>query len=284
MEPPQQPKEGRVLWLRHNRPSNVPVEYRKAADTPSTKKTTETNLVVEHQKKEQLEKQTAQQKESELQNSTAESQVVDSISISSDSLEFDSKQSNNTNNARDIEQDSILASEELKAATLDTSTVKTEKVSPSILEKDETEADVQIADENDDEPNFDENQFRNYSIKKGDTFFAIANRFNMKISTLLNVNDLGIRDTLSIGQVIKVNKNGYSAEPPIEEEKEIRNNTTLKPEREIIAKNIEHKVTSGDTMYALAKKYDVSLKEIMEWNNKQDYSLKEGELILIKQK
>lgn len=28
MEPPQEPKEGRVLWLRHNRPSNVPVEYR----------------------------------------------------------------------------------------------------------------------------------------------------------------------------------------------------------------------------------------------------------------
>jgi membrane-bound lytic murein transglycosylase D len=270
--------------LRHNRPSNVPAEYRNAPQTPPKEQNTKTIPAIED--KEQVERISLVQKESNIQNAITEGQAVDSVAISPDSLGFDSKHTENNSNVGKIEQDSILTTEMKSDDTLDTDTtsVRIEKTNSSIQENEEIESDVQLADENDDEPNFDENQFRNYSIKKGDTFFAIANKFNMKISTLLNVNDLGIRDTLSIGQVIKVDKNSYFAKQPIQQEKEAKRNESIKQEEKVAGKNIEHKVTSGDTMYALAKKYDVSLKEIMEWNNKQDYSLKEGELILIKQK
>lgn len=137
----------------------------------------------------------------------------------------------------------------------------------------EEEFDATDIEENEGE----ESDLMDYSIRKGDTFFSIANRFNMKISRLLNVNDLKIRDTLSIGQIIKVNKMDIELPGNNSNEKEVLADNTYNSD-------IEHKVTSGETMYALAKKYNVSLKEIMEWNNKEDYNLKEGELIVIKEK
>ncbi|SMG33659.1 membrane-bound lytic murein transglycosylase D [Marivirga sericea] len=276
MEPPQQPKTGRVLWLRHNRPSNVPVEYRNSPNYPTKEETDKRNPKVEN--KEQTGEIAGQEYQSESPKVLNDSLANDNISISTDSTDLDFEQGKNISNAPDKEHDSLLTSKKELNVAQDSSLIKTGKISSSVQE----ETDTQI--ENDEFPQFDEKEFIDYSIKKGDTFFAIANRFNMKISTLLNVNDLGIRDTLSIGQVIKVNKNGYSKENSIPEKQEINSSATVNPAEQVIQKNIEHRVTSGDTMYALAKKYNVSLKELMEWNNKEDYSLKQGELILIKQK
>jgi len=276
MESPDQPKVGRVLWLRHNRPESVPIEYREAPKKQERIKE-EVNSIP-----------TKKQKEVESEEMKPKEVNIDSISSKAPENPADSTLSISKEDS--IAEDSLIIKKDSPdsvstiVSTEDSSNVEKQELK---LEEEEL-AEAKIVDENEEveEINeFDEQDFVEYSIKKGDTFFSIANRFNMKISTLLNVNNLGIRDTLSIGQIIKVNKDGYPVETPNKqiEEKPIDNKTT-EPTAELTKAPIEHKVVSGETMYALAKKYEVSLKEIMEWNNKQDYNLKEGEIIIIKQK
>ncbi|ADR23539.1 hypothetical protein MATR_26070 [Marivirga tractuosa] len=277
MESPQEPKVGRVLWLRHNRPANVPVEYR---DVPRNqiKDAKETNS-----------KPLEKQEEVKVEDEKSQDLVLDSIpskdpqNVADSSLSV-SKENSVTENSPSIKKDSLNTQQDI-ALHEDSTTVEQIEVAMEDEEEEVPENDIVDQNQVDQTNEFDERDFVEYSIKKGDTFFSIANRFNMKISTLLNVNNLGIRDTLSIGQIIKVNKDGYPVESSIEEEVEKPiDNQTQEATPEVDKTSIEHKVVSGETMYALAKKYKVSLKEIMEWNNKQDYNLKEGETIIIKQK
>ena len=277
MESPQEPTEGRVLWLRHNRPDNIPIEYRKAPQQEMQEEHNDTEELVEA---EAGISESAQKVEAIEQTERPE---VLTDSLPATEIVKDTISSLASNDS--VKQELALSTE----PNIDTTYFEINKETASIEEPDKAVEDKNIATEDEDhleETNiFEESDFAEYSIKKGDTFFSIANRFNMKISTLLKANDLGIRDTLSIGQVIKVNKDGYIAKVTskgIEQEKPVTKSSETTSE--VSKNNINHKVASGETMYALAKKYNVSLKEIMEWNDKQDYNLKEGELILIKQK
>jgi membrane-bound lytic murein transglycosylase D len=268
MEPPQEPKVGRVLWLRHNRPANVPIEYREPPRKEIESK--------ENDKTQDLNPKDSLVEKSSLKKPT---EIRDTVLVIDKKISEDGHISSEEKIVKSIEIDSIHPKAKDRLSVVESKIEKVDSISISENKATEEEINEEIeylSEENE----FAENNFTDYSIKKGDTFFSIANRFNMKISTLLNINDLGIRDTLSIGQVIKVNKNGYTAEPVLEKEQ----NQIQKEIPEKKENKIEHKVTSGETMYALAKKYKVSLKEIMEWNNKDDYNLQEGELIVIKQK
>jgi membrane-bound lytic murein transglycosylase D len=280
MEPPAQPEAGRVLWLRQNRPSNVSIEYREAPKVEKKKEISKPSEPIQDQgikKKEEVSTLDS--------NTTAE---VDSLEKTEPEVFQDSVKTIAPENEITIKEDvlpdeyedSLVQEKEIIEA--EDSVTNTEVA--EIGTDEQTEGNLEIDPEEINE--FDENEFDDYSIKKGDTFFSIANRFNMRISTLLNVNNLGIRDTLSIGQIIRVNKNGFVSQSPMEadEDENPTENQPTQEAKEPTENNIEHRVNAGETMYALAKKYNVSLKEIMEWNDKEDYNLKEGELILIKQK
>ncbi len=268
MEPPQEPKEGRVLWLRHNRPSNVPVEYR---DPPKAKPKPES-------KPKNIEASNKEVEETSTIEDKTEEKTIKSPDSVTEAKEIVVAETSSKEEVHEVDSSKeISIKEEIKDSLVsigsDTET-SIDSTEQSISEYPiEEEFDATDIEENEGE----ESDLMDYSIRKGDTFFSIANRFNMKISRLLNVNDLKIRDTLSIGQIIKVNKMDIELPGNNSNEKEVLADNTYNSD-------IEHKVTSGETMYALAKKYNVSLKEIMEWNNKEDYNLKEGELIVIKEK
>jgi membrane-bound lytic murein transglycosylase D len=49
-------------------------------------------------------------------------------------------------------------------------------------------------------------------------------------------------------------------------------------------KEIEHEVRTTDTLYSIARKYGVTIKELMEWNNKKDFTLAIGEKLRIQER
>jgi len=55
--------------------------------------------------------------------------------------------------------------------------------------------------------------------------------------------------------------------------------TPLEPVQSI--EEIIHQVKSSDTLYSVARQYDVTIKEIMDWNQKKDFSLTVGENLKI---
>jgi LysM repeat protein len=63
-------------------------------------------------------------------------------------------------------------------------------------------------------------------------------------------------------------------------------NTENKAEnKEAIGSRLKkHTIVAGETLYGIAKAYNVSLGDILKWNNKDDYSIKEGEIIIVQAK
>lgn len=45
-----------------------------------------------------------------------------------------------------------------------------------------------------------------------------------------------------------------------------------------------HTVAPGESMYQISRKYGVTIKDVMQWNNKSDFSVSAGEKLLIKKK
>lgn len=95
-----------------------------------------------------------------------------------------------------------------------------------------------------------------YTVKSGDTLWSIAKKFNISIDELKNENNLK-SNTLSIGQKLVI------------------------PNKEIENNNNVYTVKSGDTLYSIARKFDVSVDEIKDKNNLIDNTLSIGQIIII---
>lgn len=92
-----------------------------------------------------------------------------------------------------------------------------------------------------------------YNVRKGDTLYSIANRYNTTVDEIKKLNNL-TSNTLSIGQILKL--------PTI--------NLTE-----------TYIVNSGDTLYAIAKKYNTTVDKIKRLNNLTSNTLSIGQTLLI---
>ena len=80
-----------------------------------------------------------------------------------------------------------------------------------------------------------------YIVKAGDNLYSIANKYNISVNELKSINNL-VSDNLYIGQKILL--------VPM-------NNSD----------NNIYKVEAGDTLYSIARKYNTTIKDIMDKNN-----------------
>jgi membrane-bound lytic murein transglycosylase D len=103
-------------------------------------------------------------------------------------------------------------------------------------------------------------------VQKGETLYGIAKTYNLEVMTLAELNQLNIQDGLKIGQTLQLKS-------PIDE-------TTAQLE----TTEVFHEVKASDTLYSVARKYGVTIKEIMEWNAKSDFNISVGEKLKILQK
>lgn len=100
------------------------------------------------------------------------------------------------------------------------------------------------------------NEANTYTVKKGDSLWSIAKKFNVTVNEIKELNNL-TTNNLSIGQVLKIPTN----------EKEVVGNTYI--------------VKSGDTLYSIASKYGVSVNEIKDLNNLTNNTLTIGKSLII---
>lgn len=96
-----------------------------------------------------------------------------------------------------------------------------------------------------------------YTVKKGDSLYSIAKKYNISVEELKAANNLS-SNLLTIGQVLVI--------PEIEKE----------PEDYTI-----YIVKKGDSLYAIANKYNTTVDKIIEYNNLPSTNLTIGQQILI---
>jgi LysM repeat protein len=148
-----------------------------------------------------------------------------------------------------------------------------------------------------------------YTVKSGDTLYSIANKYNTTVSELKSLNNL-TSNTLSIGQTLKIpstenyinytvvsGDNLYSIarkyNTTVDAIKNLNNLTSnllsIGQTLKIPADNqnatdnnyIEYTVKSGDTLYSIARNYNITQSELMDYNNLTSNLLSIGQTLKI---
>lgn len=97
-----------------------------------------------------------------------------------------------------------------------------------------------------------------YSVQDGDTMSSVAAKFDVSVDTIRWENNIGIKDTIKPGQILKV----------------------------LPVTGVSHKVQKGDTVYSIAKKYDSSAQAIVDFPyntfvNDETFELAVGQTIVV---
>jgi N-acetylmuramoyl-L-alanine amidase len=119
-------------------------------------------------------------------------------------------------------------------------------------------------------PDDDETPTAEYKIKKGDTLFTIASRFNTKVNILLKLNDMKLEDTLLIGQEIFVPADkSDSQDQDGDEDKDIKKKPSGKSDKPEKRKKPAkyYTVKKGETLFIVARKHSTTLQELLKIND-----------------
>lgn len=138
-----------------------------------------------------------------------------------------------------------------------------------LLEEEEFELDQPVTFVGVEESNYPANTDKKvHVVQKGETLYGIAKSYGLTINQLRTMNQMEESAALGIGQQLIVG-DGKVIE--------------ARPEKEVKDTYTDHKVTEGETLYQIARHYKVTIKEIMQWNQKSDFNLSFGEILKIRQ-
>lgn len=93
-----------------------------------------------------------------------------------------------------------------------------------------------------------------YKVKRGDTLGSIARRHGVSVKALAKLNGIGTRAKLRPGQVLTL--------------KQVKTTTRFAKAGKGTQK-ITYKVKKGDTLSSIARRHNVSVKQIQGWNGKR---------------
>ncbi|MBI2010374.1 MAG: peptidoglycan DD-metalloendopeptidase family protein [Candidatus Chisholmbacteria bacterium] len=97
-----------------------------------------------------------------------------------------------------------------------------------------------------------------YTVAEGDTLSSVAEKFGVSLETVLWANDLTAKSTIKPGTTLAI--------PPVT--------------------GVVHKVGRGETIYSIAKKYDVEAQNIVNWPynsyaNDETFALAVGQVVVV---
>ena len=101
-----------------------------------------------------------------------------------------------------------------------------------------------------------------YTVVRGDSLWSIANRFGVTVGQLREANNL-TTDTLSVGQVLII--------PGVSEDEEGEDNGAV----------FYYTVEKGDSLYSIARRFGVTVQEIIDANNLISNTLSVGQSLII---
>jgi membrane-bound lytic murein transglycosylase D len=101
-------------------------------------------------------------------------------------------------------------------------------------------------------------------VQPGETLYSISKKYGLEVEQLLAWNGLKLEDGIMTGQPLSLHetaKTGVGTSISVSE--------------------VVHEVKPTDTLYSIARKYGVTIKELMDWNSKKDFNLTPGERLKI---
>ncbi len=123
-------------------------------------------------------------------------------------------------------------------------------------------------------PISDGQEYKTHVVDKGDTVYSLSKKYNITTETIYLLNPEAVNG-INIGQILnvgKVEKNEATAIDSSEPNKEtVLDSLKVIPDDRKIIRFITHKVKRKETLYSIAKKYNITVEDIKK-NNKRLYS------------
>lgn len=102
----------------------------------------------------------------------------------------------------------------------------------------------------------EDNNYDTYTVVKGDSLWSISRKYDIPVEELININQLN-NNTLQVGQKLFV------------------------PKQDIIEEDNTYTVVSGDTLWSIAKKFNISVQDLKDKNNIDNNLLSIGQQLII---
>jgi LysM repeat protein len=117
----------------------------------------------------------------------------------------------------------------------------------------------------DNTPVSDDKTTTEYRIKKGETLFSVARRFDTKVGVLLKLNNLKLEEPVFAGQEIIVPADKTNNK----EDEDLNNGQSERPDKSKKQKKSSkfYTVKRGDTLFLIAEKNSTTLEELLRINN-----------------
>jgi len=94
-----------------------------------------------------------------------------------------------------------------------------------------------------------------HTVKSGDTWWDLANAYNVNVKKLASWNGKAPGDTLHLGQKLVV----WTKNKTVSSSKNIR--------------TVNYKIRNGDSLWKISQKFNVSIAQVREWNGLSDRTL-----------
>ncbi len=108
-----------------------------------------------------------------------------------------------------------------------------------------------------------------YQVEKGETLFGITRKYRTTVGEVQRLNP-ELKAGIKLGQIIRVPALSNTAPAA----------TAAKPAANAELQKV-HIVTSGQTLFAIAKQYKVSVANLQSWNNLSGAGLVEGQQLIV---
>ncbi len=145
-----------------------------------------------------------------------------------------------------------------------------EKTSKPIVEKNQPE-------------NAEKSSVAYHKVKKGETLFSISKLYNIPVEDLKKMNQLSgsvihFGDKLKLQQPEKVElAKAEVSKPTVEPAKPEVAKEPAKKEEQIVSTT--HKVSSGETLFSISKKYNISIDNLKEMNQLASNNIRPGQVL-----
>ena len=112
-----------------------------------------------------------------------------------------------------------------------------------------------------------------YTVKSGDNLSSISKKTNISMTNLMLWNGLASADKIFVGQKLKL-------EAPAKQKEQAKPAKTDKKDAKKQAKRT-HTVRKGESLWDIAKKYGVTIENIVKWNNLNGTRIQTGQTLQV---
>lgn len=117
-----------------------------------------------------------------------------------------------------------------------------------------------------------QNLYMKHVVAKGETIYSLTKTFEVSVDEIKKVNPGIDINTIKIGETINI---------PLKT-KEVNNASTPSYTKATTSNtSAKHIVKSGESMYAIAKKYGITINDLNKWNSIDNNSIKIGQVLIV---